>query len=210
MPWSAHIFQKSDRLTDTETIENKFYPLYDDILNECFPRDRFSICPQYATPLAQIGGIGAIDFTIAYVIEALDLDRVVFFIEIKPPTHLPVLYARHAADNQMRQRIPQISHLVRVPKLYGISAIGKHICYYTYDKNTRHVGPAEIPNSSLCIFDTVPIERWSSNIMEEEGRTRFLNVVREIQAMVNALWWALGSAACHRTLCLSCRAYLCC
>ncbi|KAF9067170.1 hypothetical protein BDP27DRAFT_1393158 [Rhodocollybia butyracea] len=184
MPWPAHICRKSDRLTDTETIENKFYPLYDDILNECFPRDRFSISPQYATPLAQIGGIGANEFTITYVIEALDLDSVVFFVEIKPPTHLPILYARQTADNQMRQRTPQISHLVRLPKLYGISAISKHICYYTYDRITHHVEPTEIPNN---FFDIAPIDRWSSNIMEEEGRTRFLNVVQEIQAMVNAL-----------------------
>ncbi|KAF7976127.1 hypothetical protein HWV62_7415 [Athelia sp. TMB] len=96
--WPAHVICKSNPLADTETIENEFYPLYDDILNECFPRDKFSICPQYATPLAQVGGPGAINFTITYVVEALDIDSILFFLEIKPPTHLHVLSARKAAD----------------------------------------------------------------------------------------------------------------
>jgi len=93
MRWPAHIVQKSSRLLDTETIENKFYPLYDDILNECFPRTTFSISPQYATPMAQTGGVGAIDFAITYVIQALDINSLVLFIEVKPPIHLPVISA---------------------------------------------------------------------------------------------------------------------
>ncbi|THU87957.1 hypothetical protein K435DRAFT_730322 [Dendrothele bispora CBS 962.96] len=187
MPWPPHIRRKSDRLTDTENIENKFYPLYDDILNECFPRDRFSICPQYATPLAQTGGIGAINFTISYAIEALDLDSVVFFVEIKPPTHLHVQYARKEANNQMRQRFLEISHLARVPKLYGISAIGRRVYYYAYNKATGAIESAAIHDSSAYVVDTAPTERWDSDIMEEEGRDRFLEVVREIQNMVDAL-----------------------
>jgi hypothetical protein len=117
MPWPAHIVQKSSRLLDTEMIESKFYPLYDDILNECFPRTIFSISPQYATPLTQTGGVGAIDFAITYVIEALNIDSPVFFIEVKPPTHLPIILARKDAENQVRRRFGEISHLVKVPKL---------------------------------------------------------------------------------------------
>jgi hypothetical protein len=144
MPWPAHIRRKSDRLTDNETIENKFYPLYGDILNEFFPRDRFSICPQYATPVAQTGGVGAIHFTVTYVVEALDLDSVVFLLEINPPTHLPILSARKEADKQVRQRFGQIAHLVKIPTLYGISAIGRHLCYYTYHLTTGIVERVEI------------------------------------------------------------------
>ncbi|KAH9058925.1 hypothetical protein EDB83DRAFT_1012249 [Lactarius deliciosus] len=94
MPWPAHIVAKSSRLLDTETIENKFYGLYNTILSECFPSTQFTVTPQYATAGAQTGGPGPIDFVIAYVIESLDLDSPVFFVEIKPPTHLPSLSAR--------------------------------------------------------------------------------------------------------------------
>jgi len=66
MPWPAHIVTKSTRLLDTESIENKFYGLYDNILNECFPPTQFMISPQYTTIEAAAGGIGAMDFAITY------------------------------------------------------------------------------------------------------------------------------------------------
>ncbi|KAF7980042.1 hypothetical protein HWV62_39802 [Athelia sp. TMB] len=106
MAWPAHVIRKSNPVADTETFENKFYPLYDDILNECFSCDKFSICPQYATPLAQVGGPGAINFTITYVVEALDIDSVVFILEIKPPPtsmsclHAKLLTPRFARDTR--------------------------------------------------------------------------------------------------------------
>ncbi|KAF8517287.1 hypothetical protein BU17DRAFT_50001 [Hysterangium stoloniferum] len=187
MPWPAHILRKSDRLRDNETIENKFYPLYNSILNECFPQERFSICPQYATPIAQAGGIGAIGFAVTYVVEALDLDSVVFFLEIKPPTHLPILSGRKDADNQMRQRFGQIAHLVKLPTLYGISAIGKSLCYYTYSVPTHTIEPTRILDSCTLLVDTAPIERWDSNIMGEEGHDKFLAMVQDIQSMINTL-----------------------
>ena len=90
--------------------ENKFYPLYGDILDECFPRTIFSISPQYATPLAQtVCEFDAIDFAITYVIEALNIDSPIFFIEIKPPIHLPILLARKDAEDQVRRRFGEIS-----------------------------------------------------------------------------------------------------
>ena len=187
--WPQHILRKSDRLLDTENIENKFYPLYDDILNECFPRDRFSICPQYATPMAQSGGVGAINFTITYVIEALDLDTLVFILEIKPPTHLPVLSARKDADNQIRKRFGEISHLIRIPKLYAISAIGRHLAYYTYENATGLVEPPRIDDSVSVVRDTAPIERWNSNVMGDEGYAKFIWMAEEIRTMTANLWY---------------------
>lgn len=187
MPWPAHIVQKSSRLLDTEMIENKFYPLYDDILNECFPRTIFSISPQYATPLAQTGGVGAIDFAITYVIEALNIDSPVFFIEVKPPTHLPIISARKDAENQVRRRFGEISHLVKVPRLYGISAIGRQLSYYEFDKAVGSITPDALPDSSTIMMDTAPVERWSTNIMEPEGFDKFMRVVEEVKRMTFAL-----------------------
>ena len=125
MPWPSHIIAKSNRLLDTETIENKFYGLYDDVINECFPRAKFTITPQYTTTDVQTGGSGAIDFAITYVIEPLTVECPIFFVEVKPPTHLAGLYTRKEADRQMRTRFVQLAHLVKTEKLYGVSAIGR-------------------------------------------------------------------------------------
>ncbi|KAI0283106.1 hypothetical protein BGY98DRAFT_1113027 [Russula aff. rugulosa BPL654] len=98
MPWPAHIVAKSSRLLDTETIENKFYGLYNSILTECecFPSTRFTVTPQYATAEAMTGVSRS-----PFVIEPLDLESPVFFVEVKPPTHLPSLSTRKDAENQV-------------------------------------------------------------------------------------------------------------
>ena len=188
MCWPAHIVQKSSRLLDTETIENKFYPLYNDILNECFPRTTFSISPQYATPMAQTGGVGAIDFAITYVIEALNIDSPVLFIEVKPPIHLPVILARKEAENQVQRRFGEISHLVKIPKLYGISAIGRQLSYYEYNKASGRIIPDALPDSSTIVVNMAPVERWDTNIMEPEGYDKFVRIIEEVKRMTFALW----------------------
>jgi len=184
MPWPAHIVAKSSRLLDTETIENKFYGLYDSILNECFPSTHFTVTPQYPTVEATTGGVGAIDFAITYVIEPLDLDSPIFFIEVKPPTYLPSLTTRKDAENQVRTWFWQLAHLVRIPKLYGVSAIGRQLSYYTYERASGAVEPIALADSNTVVVDTAPIGRWNTNIMEEEGRGKFLAVVEEIKQMV--------------------------
>jgi hypothetical protein len=189
MSWPAHIIAKSARLPDAETIENKFYPLYGDILNECYPRTEFSISPQYATPMAQMGGVGVIDFAITYVVEALNIESPVFSMEIKPPTHLPVLSARKAAEIQVRGRFGELSHLVKISKLYGVSAIGRQLSYYSYTKTDGNVCPDALPDSAVTtIPDTAPAERWDTNIMEPDGYAKFMGMVEEIKQMIAALW----------------------
>ncbi len=200
MPWPAHIVAKSARLLDTVTIENKFYGLYNTILNECFPSTQFTVTPQYPTVEAPAGGTGAIDFAISYVIEPLNLDSPIFFVEIKPPTHLPSISARKEAENQVRLRFMQLAHLVRIPKLYGVSAIGRQLSYYAYERASGNVEPVALADSSTSIVDTAPIERWDTNIMEEEGRAKFLAVVEEIKQMVAILGTGLCILLCNLLL----------
>lgn len=188
MPWPAHIVAKSARLLDTETIENKFYGLYNSILYECFPSTQFTVIPQYVTADAQTGGIGAIgDFAITYVIEPLHIESPVFFLEIKPPTHFDSIFCRKVAENQIRSRFSQLAHLVQVPKLYGISAIGRQLSYYTYERASGTMEPTALADSTTKVVDTAPSTRWSTNIMEETGYAKFLGVVQEIKQMVAAI-----------------------
>ncbi|KAI0253283.1 hypothetical protein BJV78DRAFT_1123277 [Lactifluus subvellereus] len=186
MPWPVHIILKSSLLTDTEPIGNRFYGLYDAILNECFPTTQFTVMPQYATI-----DTSAIDFAITYVIEPLELESPVLFIEVKPPTHLSSITTRKSAENQVWSRFGILAHLVRIPKLYGISAMGRQLSYYTYDRPSGVVEPAALPDDLNVVVDTAPVERWDTNIMQEEGHTKFLAMVEEIKQMVRDLWYVL-------------------
>ena len=89
----------------------------------------------------------------------------------------------------MRRRFGEISHLVKVPKLYGISAIGRQLSYYEFDKAVGSITPDALPDSSTTMMDTAPVERWSTNIMEPEGFDKFMRVVEEVKRMTFALWW---------------------
>jgi len=67
--------------------------------------------------------------------------------------------------------------------LYGVSAFGRQLAYYTYERASGTVEPAAVVDYS-CISDYAPIETWDTNIMEEGGRAKFLAVVEEIKQMV--------------------------
>ncbi|KAH9022710.1 hypothetical protein EDB84DRAFT_1245638, partial [Lactarius hengduanensis] len=108
----------------------------------------------------------------------------VLFVRIKPPTHLPSISAHKDAENQVRTRFVQLAHLVRMPKFYGVNrAIGRRLSYYTYERATGAVEPAALADSTSSVVDTASIERWYSNIMQEEGRARFLAAIKEIRQM---------------------------
>jgi len=120
-------------------------------------------------------------------IEALDIDSPILFIEVKPPTHLPIILARREAENQVRRRFGEISHLVKIPKLYGISAIGKQLSYYEFTKASSRITPDALPDSFAMVMDTAPEERWDTNIMDPEGCNKFIRIVEEIKRMTLAL-----------------------
>jgi len=129
-------------------------------------------------------GTGAIDFAITFIIEPLELESPIFFLEIKPPTHLNSVATRKFAENQIRAWFTQLAHLVQVPKLYGVSAIGVYLSYYTYERANRTIEPIALADSANEVMGTAPETRWNMNIMEEEGRAKFLRVVEEIKQMV--------------------------
>lgn len=97
--------------------------------------------------------------------------------------HFLAITARKDAENQVRSRFGQLAHLVRVPKLYGVSAIGRQLSYYTYERASGIVKPIALTDSGISVVDTAPIERWNTNIMEE-GHAKFLVVVEEMVVAV--------------------------
>lgn len=94
-----------------------------------------------------------------YVIEPLDLDSPVFFVEIKPPIHLPYISIRKDAENQARTWFVQLAHLVRTPKLYGVSALSS---------TAQMKEPAVLSN--LLPWGTPPPSLWTLPLLR--GGTR--------------------------------------
>ncbi|KIJ49854.1 hypothetical protein M422DRAFT_44656 [Sphaerobolus stellatus SS14] len=169
MPRPAHLYIKSVRLSDTETIGNKFYPLCNAILNECFPPDRFSVCPHYATYNCMAEARPTDTVPIIYVIEDLNLGSVIFFHEIKPSARLPIQWTLQEADKEIREDIGRIAHWSRFRNYIVPSRLGE-------TSRTTSIKNRLVPLSllGLMIVSYVrDIERRDLNIMEEEGCDKF-------------------------------------
>jgi hypothetical protein len=122
---------------DTETIEYKFYPLYDKILNYWFPpAEGYDVCPKWSIPNYR----KTEDFTISYVIE--HEERPLLLIEIKPPSDFDINSGRAAAIAQVMGRLDEIGPTNQdLERLYAISAIGKRwrACYTSKGKCSKGV-----------------------------------------------------------------------
>ncbi|KAF9008292.1 hypothetical protein BDQ17DRAFT_1349686 [Cyathus striatus] len=166
MPWNDNVVTfMSSAASDTQTIKEYIYPLYTRILYISFPvEDRFMLYPICKlTYLTDTVTPPSDDFN-PFVIRT-ELHKVVFFVEIYVPTLLGDPHERKQADNEMRNRFRQLSGSLQIPKLYGMCAFGTHICFYSYDRDTRIIIPSPVENSD----DTAPVDRWGLNIPEEDG-----------------------------------------
>jgi len=90
---------------------------------------------------------------------------------------------RAKAALQIKERFEDLSVTLAIPKLYGISAFGRDIAYFSYDPKTLQLTPPIAPNTSGHIEDVAPKVRLDTNVMEDNGRARFLQIVREIKDM---------------------------
>ncbi len=59
------------------------------------------------------------------------------------------------------------------PRLHGISAMGQRLAVYCLDKATRRMDPKYVAPPGDYIIDTVPAERWDTDIMTEGGYQKF-------------------------------------
>jgi ubiquitin len=166
---------------DRETIESKFYPLYDKILNYWFPpADGYDVSPQWSIPDTR----KTVDFTITFVIELHQ--RPLLLVEIKPPSDFLVDSGREAAIIQIMQRLDEIGpandHLDR---LYAISAIGKkwRACYISKGSNSKGGQPVRgVANTpSLRSAD---IDCWNPDITSDESFTALQGIVETIKGYV--------------------------
>ncbi|KAH9168571.1 hypothetical protein EDB89DRAFT_2073850 [Lactarius sanguifluus] len=146
--------------------------------------------PQYATAEAQTGGPGAINFAISYVIESLDLDSPVLFVEIKPPMHLPSISAVKTPKTKSE---PGSCNLLISSEYRSCteSMLSDDDSPTTHMKEPPVLSNLLLWKTLLPLLWTLPLLRGGTRIciMQEEGRARFLAAIKEIRQMVRDLWY---------------------
>jgi hypothetical protein len=198
MPWSDHTVLKSSLVLDTEMVDNRFNSLYNTIITSLFSGTYFALNP------SRRPGPGAMDFTVTHITVAGPLvhEHPVFFLQIRLLRiflcQTPVKRPKTKFDSGSSNLPPHL----RIPKLYGISAFGRQLSYYTYDRVTGVLEPTIIMDSDVDAIVTAPpsLARCNTNIMEVEGRAKFLAMVDEIKQMVHALGYGSMYFVIHPSL----------
>ena len=163
---------------DGRLDESRFYGPYTLLLSYLFPMDeRFMICPQYKHP----GQSKSIDFTMIFIVS--HNEHPVFFVEVKPSGHVDHITSRESADKQMRKRYKDLGRSVEIPILYGMSALGTKVSFYTYDKGTRSILPKTIKDDGDVVIDTAPADHWSLDVMTPDGERKLREVVNQVKVM---------------------------
>jgi len=175
----AYIVTKATELNnDNETIETKFYPLFDKILNFWFPpAEGFDVNPQWTIPDTR----KAVDFTITFVVA--HAQRILLIVEIKPPSDFHLDSGREAAIVQIMQRLDEIgpsnTHLDR---LYAISAVGKRwrACYSRKLKGSKNAQAVRgiAVKTSLRSADE---DCWNPDITSNDSWTALGKIVEKIK-----------------------------
>ena len=158
--------------------ESEWYGPFNALLNYVFPiEEDYVVVPQYRRP----EDLKSEEFTTIFVVR--HKSHPVFFITIKPTCHIQYLSNRKEADQQTVEQLNYLFDFVKIPKLYGISALGTRICLYAVDMDTGHIVPEGILRDPNRITDTNPAHRWSLDILTQKGEDRFQEVVTEIKSM---------------------------
>ncbi|KAK7451692.1 hypothetical protein VKT23_012371 [Stygiomarasmius scandens] len=182
MTWTDTIteqFALADRFT---TDESDFYGPYNTLLTHVFPHsEHYQVVPQFKGPVTP----GSIDFTTIYIVKKRKLP--VMFIEIKTFVSLDDMAARELADRQMRDCFTRLLNHLKIPALYGISAMGTKFAVYKYDAVTRRLTPPVIARDPEVVNDVAPAERWTHELMEEGGEQVFNDIVEKVKSMCSGI-----------------------
>jgi len=68
----------------------------------------------------------------------------------------------------MRARFRALYNVTSIPRLHGVSVMGQRLAFYCMDKATGHVNPNYVTLSTDYMIDTLPAERWDTDITMEE------------------------------------------
>lgn len=179
MPWDKYILaQFQSALPLGEHDESQYYGPYNTLLTDLFPKEEnYMVVPQYKRPTQ----LTSVDFTTIFLIQ--QHQHPVFFVEVKAAGHIFRTSCRAAADKQMRERFEVLHDDVKIPILYGVSAIGTKVCFYKYTKDTQRLEPNIIPAHTNLITDTAPRDRWAVDVLTPEGERQFRDIIGDVKRM---------------------------
>ena len=180
--YPQYILTKAAELNnDNETIETKFYPLYDKILNYWFPpSEGYDVNPQWSIPESR----RIDDFTISFVIE--HHQRPLLLVEIKPPSDFHLDSGRNAAIVQIILRLDEIGpYNQHADRLYAISAIGKRwrACYTSKGNDSKGGKPVKGVAVSNSLRSAKP-ECWNTDITSNASWAALQSIVETIKGYV--------------------------
>ena len=156
--YPRYILDKAAHLdNDHEYSEEKFYPLYNKILQYWFPAaDGYDVCPQWIIPGSDTHTNVREDYTFAFVIEHHQ-DQPLLLLEVKPPSGLQVRGYRNAAHSQIQCRLDKIGLANQhAERLYAISAFGKKW-------RTSYVAKGKGINSGRAVKDIGAVTSFTSS-----------------------------------------------
>ena len=165
---------------DDETIETKFYPLYDKILNHWFPpTEGYDVCPQWHIPESR----KTFD-SITFVIE--HHQHPLLLVEIKPASDFQLDSGRLAAIVQVIQRLDEIGpNNQHADRLYAISAIGKRwrACYALKGNGSEGSKPVRGVAEVNSLMSAKP-ECWNADITSNASWAALQSIVETIKDYV--------------------------
>lgn len=175
--WADYIVKRFNTIPQNSR-ENDFYAPYNKLLCSEFPVDsNYTVAPQsYPIPSSR----DSIDFVIEYLV--LEDDLPVFVLEIKEPSKINFLSSRQEADLQIRKRLRDLVDKCPIDELNGVSAFGSQLSFYSINKNTLKILPRIIPQDIEMITDTAPIDRWNTNLLDEDGSVRLQDLFKNIKS----------------------------
>ncbi|KAF8461281.1 hypothetical protein BDZ91DRAFT_737655 [Kalaharituber pfeilii] len=185
MPWDEYTLEQfQTTLPLGEYDESRYYGPYNGLLSDLFPKqEHYMVVPQYKR-LTQLTSVD-VDFTTIFLVQ--QREHPVFFLEIKAAGHIHRTSSRAAADNQMREMVGNLCDDVKIPILYGVSAIGTKLCFYKYTKDTGKLEPALIPGHTKVVVDTAPRDRWEFDVLTHEGEQKLRDVIGDVKRMCTQL-----------------------
>jgi len=180
--YPQYILTKAVELNDdNETIESKFYPLYNKILNFWFPPDEgYDVSPQWTIPDTR----KTVDFAITFVIE--HHQHPLLLVEIKPPSDFHVDSGREAAIIQVIQRLDELGPTnIHADRLYAVSAVGKRwrACYALKGSSSKGGQPVKGIAEGSSLRSAGP-ECWNPDITSDASYDAFQGIVESIKSYV--------------------------
>jgi hypothetical protein len=165
---------------DNETVESRFFALYNMILNYWFPPEDFDVCPKWTIP--NCGRTE--DFSITYVIQ--HHRRPFLLVENKPPSDFHSDSGRHLAIRQVTSHLDEIGPTNQhAGQLYAISAIGKRgRAFYALSGSSGKDGQPVMGIAAKSSLQSPSPECWNPDITSDDSWVALQSIVETIKGYV--------------------------